>query len=103
MRTRIVVFFLLIILTLAGAYVIFTPHKAGIGRNSEFDGAVNSLSEKIVESAEESGFDLMVDDKSLSGFDYQVKIGPGMEISCSVPGRHHGMFGKCFSYGKGYR
>lgn len=83
MRTRIVVFFLLIILTLAGAYVIFTPHKAGIGRNSEFDGAVNSLSEKIVESAEESGFDLMVDDKSLSGFDYQVKIGPGMEISCS--------------------
>ena len=43
MRLRIFVFFLLIILTLAGAYVIFTPHKASIARNAEFEGAVEGF------------------------------------------------------------
>ncbi len=83
MRLRIFVFFLLIVLTLAGAYVIFTPHKSGIARNGEFVDAVDEMSQCVVRSAAEEGFDLMVDDKSLSGFDYQVMLGAGMEISCS--------------------
>ena len=62
MRLRIFVFFLLIVLTLAGAYVIFTPHKSGIARNGEFVDAVDEMSQCVVRSAAEEGFDLMVDD-----------------------------------------
>ena len=81
MKKWIIIFTVLII---AAVMVLNqAPRKAGAVRNGAYDTAVEGLSESILERAEAEGFDILVENRGISDYNFGVMIGDNMSILCS--------------------
>lgn len=84
MKKWIIVFLILII---AAGTVMFhssSPRKVGIKKNALYDAAAEGgLGDSVLSQAEEQGFDIMIEGRSINDFDYSVELGDDMAVSCS--------------------
>ena len=83
MKKWIIIFLILIITAVVVIHHVSAPRKIETVRNALYDNSVEELSGSIQGRAEEEGFDILIEGKSINDYDYGVRLGENMSIMCS--------------------